>query len=321
MNARESVEVTSAPEAMSAIRLHPPGTVEALALERVGIPRVGAGEALMRVHAAAITRDELEWPVDRLPAIPSYELSGTIAARASTASDLAVGDPVWALTGFDRDGGAAEYAPVPVAFLAPKPRTLGHVESAAIPLAGLTAWQGLFEHGRLREGERVLIHGAAGGVGHFATQLARWRGAYVIGTSSAAAAGDVIALGANEAVDRTAVRFDEAVAAVDLVFDTVGGEVLARSAGVLREGGRVVSVAEEPPPAVGEMVQASYFVVEPSRPQLIELARLVDEGRVRPLVDSVFPLAEAHAAFERVATRGKRGKVVLQVAADEAAVR
>jgi NADPH:quinone reductase-like Zn-dependent oxidoreductase len=320
MNVREQVEASSASEAMSAIRLHPPGTVEALALERIGIPRVGAGEALMRVHAAAITRDELEWPVDRLPAIPSYELSGTIAAGASTASDLAVGDPVWALTGFDRDGGAAEYALVPVASLAPKPRTLGHVESAAIPLAGLTAWQGLFEHGRLREGERVLIHGAAGGVGHFATQLARWRGAYVIGTSSAAAAGDVIALGANEAVDRTAVRFDEAVAAVDLVFDTVGGEALARSAGVVRDGGRVVSVAEEPPAAVGEIVQTSYFVVEPSRAQLVKLARLVDEGRIRPLVDSVFPLAQAHAAFERVAMPGKRGKVVLQVAADEAAV-
>jgi NADPH:quinone reductase-like Zn-dependent oxidoreductase len=318
IDARESVGVTSA-TVMDAIRLHPPGTIEALALERIGIPRVGAGEALMRVHAAAITRGELEWPADRLPAIPSYELSGTIAARASTASDLAVGDPVWALTGFDRDGGAAEYALVPVAFLAPKPRTLGHVASAATPLAGLTAWQGLFEHGRLRAGERVLIHGAAGGVGQFATQLARWRGAYVIGTSSAAAAGDVLALGGNEAVDRTAVRSDEAVAAVDLVFDTVGGEALARSPGLLREGGRVVSVAEEPPAAVSEMVKASYFVVEPRRAQLIELARLVDEGRVRPLVDAVFPLAEARAAFERVAMTAKRGKVVLRVAADEAA--
>jgi NADPH:quinone reductase-like Zn-dependent oxidoreductase len=320
-NAGESVGVTRATDAMSAIRVHPPGTVEALALERIGIPRVGAGEALVRVHAAAITRDELEWPADRLPAIPSYELSGTIAARASAVSDVAVGDPVWALTGFDRDGAAAEYTLVPVAFLAPKPRTLGHVESAAIPLAGLTAWQGLFAHGALREGERVLIHGAAGGVGQFATQLARWRGAYVIGTSAGASVGHVLALGANEAVDRTAALSDEAVAAVDLVFDTVGGEALARSPGLLREGGRVVSVAEEPPAAVSDVVQASYFVVEPRRAQLIELARLVDEGRVRPLVDSVFPLAEARAAFERVAMPGKRGKVVLQVAADEAAGR
>ena len=305
---------------MRAIRLHAPGTVAALGFDRIEIPRVGAGQALVRVHAAAITRDELEWPVDRLPAIPSYELSGTIAALAPEVSELAVGDSVWSLTGFDRDGAAAEYTLVPVPFLAPKPSTLGHVESAAIPLAGLTAWQRLFEHGRLREGERVLIHGAAGGVGQFATQLARWRGAYVIGTSSGAAE-DVLALGANEAVDRAAVRFEEAVAAVDLVFDTVGGEVLARSPRLLREGTRIVSVAEEPPATVSERVEASYFVVEPSRDQLLELARLVDGGTVRPLVDSVFPLAEARAAFERVRTPGKRGKVVLQVGDDEAEAR
>jgi NADPH:quinone reductase-like Zn-dependent oxidoreductase len=316
MDAQESAEVASATEAMSAIRLHAPGTLDALALEQMEIPRVGSGEALVRVHAAAITRDELEWPVDRLPAIPSYELSGAIAALALDVSDLAVGDTVWALTGFDRDGAAAGYTLVPASFLAPKPRTLGHLESAAIPLAGLTAWQGLIEHGRLREGERVLIHGAAGGVGQFATQLALWRGAYVIGTSSSAAVEDVLALGADEAVDRTAVRFEEAVTAVDLVFDTVGGDVLARSPGLLREGGRIVSVAEEPPAAVSERVEATYFVVEPRRDQLVELARLVDEGTVRPMVDSVFPLAEARSAFERVMMPGKRGKVVLQVGDD-----
>jgi NADPH:quinone reductase-like Zn-dependent oxidoreductase len=216
---------------MAAVRLHAPGGLEALAFERVEIPQLDVGEALVRVHAAAITRDELEWPLERLPAIPSYELSGEIAALASDVSDLAVGDAVWALTGFDRDGAAAEYAVVPASFLAPKPRTIGHVESAAVPLAGLTAWQGLFDHGRLRKGERVLIHGATGGVGHFATQLARWRGAYVIASSSSSAAA---ALGADEAVDRSAVRFEEAVEAVDLVFDTVGGEVLASSAALLR---------------------------------------------------------------------------------------
>ncbi len=315
MDAQELPKVASASEMMSAIRLHAPGTVAALALDRIEIPRVGADDALVRVHAAAITRDELEWPVDRLPAIPSYELSGTIAALAGDVPDLAVGDAVWALTGFDRDGAAAEYTLVPVAFLAAKPRTLGHVESAAIPLAALTAWQGLFEHGRLREGERVLIHGAAGGVGQFATQLACWRGAYIIGTSSGAVE-DVLALGANEAVDRTAVRFENAVAAVDLVFDTVGGDVLARSADLLRERGRIVSVAEEPPAQISERVEASYFVVRPNRDQLVELARLVDEGTVRPVVDSTFPLAEARSAFERVMLPGKRGKVVLQVGDD-----
>jgi NADPH:quinone reductase-like Zn-dependent oxidoreductase len=173
---------------------------------------------------------------------------------------------------------------------------------------------GLFDHGRLRKAQRVLIHGAAGGVGQFATQLARWQGAHVIGTvSGSAAVEDVLALGANEAIDRVAISFEEAVSPVDLVFDTVGGETLARSTAVVREGGRVVSVAEEPPATVSERADATYFVVEPSREQLIELARLVDEGAVRPAIDSVFPLADARAAFERLMTRSKRGKVVLQV--------
>ncbi len=299
---------------MSAVRLVSPRGVEGLALERVEIPRAGPGEALVRVHAAAITRDELGWPVDRLPAIPSYELSGVVVALGPNVSDeLAVGDAVWALTGFDRDGVAAEYAVVPASFLAPKPRSIGHLESAAIPLAGLTAWQGLFDHGRLRRGERVLIHGASGGVGRFATQLARWRGAYVIGTASGAAVRDVLALGADEAVDRTAVPFEGAIAPVDLVFDTVDGDVLVRSAAVLREGGRLVSVAEEAPAAVSEKVEATYFVVEPNREQLLELARLVDEGNVRPAIDSVFPLNEARSAFERVMLPGKRGKIVLRI--------
>jgi NADPH:quinone reductase-like Zn-dependent oxidoreductase len=276
---------------MHAVRVHTPG--EPVALDEIPIPEPAPGEVLVRVHAAAITRDELDWPTDRLPAIPSYELSGT-----------ADGEEVWALLPFDRDGAAAEYVAVPAELLAPKPRSLGHVESAAIPLPALSAWQALFDHGRLADGERVLIHGAAGGVGQFATQLGHWRGAYVIGTTS----GDrdaVLALGANEAVGRDAAGVDR----VDLVFDTVGGDALARSVDLIGAGGRIVSVAEEPPAGV----EATYFVVEPNRDQLTELARLVDEGVVKPLIDSVFPLAEARSAFERVMEPDKRGKVVLRV--------
>src|SRR5438477_8266281 len=132
---------------MSAVRLHAPGGLDGLVLESVDVPTVGPGEVLVRVHAAAITRDELDWPLDRLPAIPSYELSGVVAVLGPGVSDLAVGEAVWALAGFDRDGAAAEYIVVPASFVAPKPRTLGHEERAAIPLAGLTAWQGLFDHG------------------------------------------------------------------------------------------------------------------------------------------------------------------------------
>jgi NADPH:quinone reductase-like Zn-dependent oxidoreductase len=242
-----------------AVRLHDDG----LRLEEIETPSPSNGEVLVRVRAAALTRDELEWPVDRLPAIPSYELSGVV---------VATGDEVYALTPFDRDGVAAEYAVVPAEVLAPKPTRLSHVETAALPMGGLTAWQALFVHGELARGERVLITGASGGVGHIAVQLARHAGAEVVDSGPA-----------------------------DLVFDTRGGEIPA--------GERVITIAEETP-------GATFFIVEPDHEQLTELTALVDAGELRPEVDSVFPLAEAQAAFERVAARGKRGKVVLEVGAD-----
>jgi NADPH:quinone reductase-like Zn-dependent oxidoreductase len=256
-----------------ALRLREPGGIAGLALEEVDVPEPDRDEALVRVHAAALTRDELEWPVDRLPATPSYELSGLVETLGADVDGLAVGDEVFALTPFDRDGAAAEYTIVPAALLASKPRALDHVEAAALPLAALSAWQGLFDHGALQAGEHVLVTGANGGVGHLAVQLARHRGAHL----------------------------DADGAAADLVFDTVGGDVLARSSAP-----RVVSVAEEAP-------GATYFVVEPKPEQLVEIAALADSGSLQPQIDSVFPLAEARAAFERLPARGKRGKVVLRV--------
>jgi len=240
-----------------AVRLHPDG----LRLDEVDRPVPADGEVLVRVHAAAITRDELEWPVDRLPAVPSYELSGVI---------VDTGEEVFALTPFDRDGVAAELASVPSAVLAPKPTSLTHAEAAALPMGGLSAWQGLFVHGRLQAGERVDVTGASGGVGHLAVQLARTAGAEVV---------------------------DEGPA--ELVFDTLGGE--------LPDGDRVVTIASEAP-------GATYFVVEPNREQLLELARLADAGKLVPEIDSTFPLESVLDAFERVAAHGKRGKVVIDVA-------
>jgi NADPH:quinone reductase-like Zn-dependent oxidoreductase len=242
-----------------AVRVHHDG----LRVEEIATPSPNPGEVLVRVHAAAITRDELEWPVDRLPAIPSYELSGVVVDG---------GDEVYALTPFDRDGVAAEYAAVPAEVLAPKSSRLSHVEAAALPMGGLTAWQALFVHGRLVAGERVLITGASGGVGHVAVQLAGHAGATVVDGGPA-----------------------------DLVFDTRGGDIPS--------GDRVVTIADDIP-------GATYFIVEPDHEQLTELTALVDAGELRPEVDSVFPLTEAQAAFERVAARGKRGKVVLEVGAD-----
>ncbi len=273
---------------MRAVRLLGPGGIDGLTLEDVPIPQPQAGEALVQVHAAAITRDELEWPVDRLPAIPSYELSGVVAEVAPDVTEVKVDDAVYALTPFDRDGSAAEYVAVPAAYLGAKPGALSHVESAALPMPGLTAWQGLFEHGGLEASQRVVIHGANGGVGHVAAQLAQERGADVI-------------------------EVDDTIEPVDLVFDTVGGDLLRRSPEIVRSGGRLVSVAEEPPEPSRPDIAVSYFVVEPSRAQLVELARLADAGKLKVSVDSVFPLDEARAAFERVHARGKRGKVVLEV--------
>lgn len=290
---------------MRVVRLRAPGGPEQLALEEADRPQPGSGEALVRVHAAAITRDELQWPVDRLPAIPSYELSGVVEEVGPDVTGVAAGDEVFALTLFDRDGVAADYAAVPANLLVPKPRSLGHAESAAIPLPALSAYQGLFDHGHLAAGERVLIHGAAGVVGAFAVQLARARDAHVIGTASAPHLDSVLDLGAHEAIDSTA-RFEADVAPVDLVFDTAGGERLRRSNAVLRPGGRLVSIAEEPPDGGGV-----YFIVESNRDQLLSIAQLADTGALRPPPTEVFPLTSAREAFARSLESGRRGKVVL----------
>jgi NADPH:quinone reductase-like Zn-dependent oxidoreductase len=291
---------------MRVLRLHAPGGPEHLVVEEAERPRPGPSQALVRVHAAAITRDELQWPVDRLPAVPSYELSGVVAEIGAAVTDVAVGDEVFALTPFDRDGVAAAYAAVSAELLVARPRALGHAESAAIPLPALTAWQGLFDHGRLAAGERVLIHGAAGAVGGFAVQLARARGAHVIGTASAANLGLVRELGAHEAVDATST-LEDVVEPVDVVFDTAGGERLRRSPAVLCTGGRLVSVAE--PPSDGGV----YFIVEPNRDQLQSLANLADAGKLQPPSVEIFPLTAAPHAFARSLQPGHRGKIVLAV--------
>jgi NADPH:quinone reductase-like Zn-dependent oxidoreductase len=296
---------------MKALRLHADGDGTRLELEDVPVPRPQPGEVLVRVHAAAITRDELAWPLDRLPAIPSYELSGVVSEVSDDLGGWQNGDAVYGLTPFDRDGAACEHMAVPADVLAAKPSALSHVEAAAVPMPALTAWQGLFDHGGLETEQRVLILGAAGGVGHAATQLARERGAHVVAAASAARLDAARELGAHEIVDLARPFAD--VDPVDLVFDTVGGDALARSFAAARSGGRIVSVAEEPPESERDDVAAIYFVVEQSADQLAEIARLIDGGSFRPEVDSVYSLAEASAAFSRVHERGKHGKVVLEI--------
>jgi NADPH:quinone reductase-like Zn-dependent oxidoreductase len=302
---------------MKAVRLHSPGGVDNLVYEDVDTPAPRAGEALVRVHAAAITRDELNWPVDRLPAIPSYEVSGTVAAIGERVTEFEVGQAVYALTGFERDGVAAEFAAVPAGRLASKPKTLSHVESAAVPLPALSAMQGLFDHGHLEKDQRVLIHGGGGGVGAYAVQLAHLDGAQVIATASGERVEAARALGADEVIDHMMTDFS-AIGSVDLVFDTVGGDRLVHSLSVLEPGGRLVSVAEEPPHAAcaDHGVDCTFFIVEPNRNQLGELARLADHGQLHVLVDKTYPLTEAREAFERSLDRRGLGKVVLRVVND-----
>ena len=286
-------DTSGIPATMRAVRLLGAGGAADIAVEEIDTPRPLEGEALVRVPAAAITRDELTWPTDRLPATPSYEMAGEVVAVAPGVETVAVGDAVFALTPFDRNGAAADYMAVPVNLLAPSPSSIDDVSRAALPMGALSAWQGLFDHGHLETGQRVLVTGTHGGVGHLATQIARSQGAQVIDGEGGEPA--------------------------DLVFDTVGGDVLLRSPSLVRQGGRIVSIAEEPHEIPeGAQIETVYFVVESNRGQLLEVARLVDAGEVRPEIDSVFPLAEARDAFERTEQRGKHGKVVLRVTGGEA---
>jgi NADPH:quinone reductase-like Zn-dependent oxidoreductase len=223
---------------------------------------------------------------------------------------------VYGLIDFRRDGADAEYVAVHAAGLAPKPATLTHEQAAAVPLSALTAWQALFDHGDLQSGERELIHGGAGGVGSFAVQLARWRGAHVAATASARDAELVRELGADEVIDYRAERFEDAVDVRDLVFDTVGGETWERSWNVLRPGGRLVSIAVPRPPKrePRDGRRAIWFVVEPNREQLIDIGNLIDGGRLRPIVSAVLPLAEGRAAYGAGHNGRGPGKTVLLVA-------
>jgi NADPH:quinone reductase-like Zn-dependent oxidoreductase len=214
------------------------------------------------------------------------------------------------------DGAEAEYTIALPSELAPKPRTLDHVQAAAVPLSALTAWQALFEHANLVAGQTVLIQGAAGYVGVFAVQLARWAGAQVIATASARNRDFLRELGANEVIDYTTTRFEEVVHEVEVVFDLVGGDTLQRSRQVIKPGGILVSVVSprtSADVAQGHKARFAWFVVEPNREHLIQLGTLIDAGRIRPIIDTVLPLSQARQAYEQGAKGHTRGKIVLRV--------
>ncbi|HEX8523752.1 MAG TPA: NADP-dependent oxidoreductase [Tepidisphaeraceae bacterium] len=308
------------PTTMRAIRIHRLGGPEGLVYETLPTPTLREGDALVRVRAAGISPAEFTWRLyetadgrSRLPKIPSHEISGTVAAVSPDVRDVNIGDDVYALADFFREGGAAEYIAVAARDLALKPRTLDYSAAATVPLSGLTAWQALFDQGQLQPGQRVLIHGASGGVGSFAVQLARWKGAHVIATASPHNIEFVRSLGGDEIIDYHSTPFETAARDVDLVLDTVGGDTLERSWSVLRPKGLLITVLRPPSDDwnVNRRARGLFFIVEPNRIQLIELARLIDAGTVRPRVEAVYPLDQAVQAYERGIHDHPRGKIVL----------
>ncbi len=310
---------------MKAIRIHARGGPDHLVYEDVPQPHPGSGEVLVRVTATAVIANELRWNetyetkdgIKRVLPIPGRDLSGVVVELGPGVTTLSKGAEVYAMLGYGRDGAEADYTIARPFELAPKPRTLDHEQAAAVPLSALTAWQGLFEQASLVAGQSVLIHGGVGGVGVFAVQLAHWAGAQVIATASARNRGLLRELRANEIIDYTTTRFEEVIHDVDLVFDTVGGDTLQRSWQVIKPGGVLVSIVSPPPPAdvtQGHDVRFVWFVVEPNRDELVHIGALIDAGQIRPIIDTVFPLAEARQAYEQAAKGHTRGKIVLRVA-------
>jgi NADPH:quinone reductase-like Zn-dependent oxidoreductase len=292
--------------------------VGGLSLTDMPHPHAGQNDVVVRVYAAGFTRGELDWPStwsdragrDRTPTVPGHELSGVVAELGYGTTGLTVGQRVFGLADWTRNGSLAEYAAVEARNLAPLPADVGHTGAAALPISGLTAWQGLFGHARLTTGQTVLIHGAAGGVGSIAVQLAREAGARVIGTGRAADRDTALGLGADAFLDLQADRLEDA-GEVDVVFDVIGGQILERSTALVRAGGTLVTIAAPPAVQPGNG-RAVFFVVEPDRAQLVELAQRLRDGRIKPLVGAVRPLAEAPAAF----APGQRthGKTIIQIA-------
>jgi NADPH:quinone reductase-like Zn-dependent oxidoreductase len=288
-----------------------------LALSDIPYPHTAENDVIVRVHAAGFTPGELDWPGtwtdrtgrDRTPSVPGHELSGVVTELGYGTTGLTVGQRVFGLADATRDGSLAEYTAMEARNLAPLPADIDHTVAAALPISGLTALQGLFDHAHLRAGQTILIHGAAGGVGSMVVQLARELGARVIGTGRAADREAVLGLGADAFVDLKADRLEE-VGEVDVVFDVIGGEVLERSAPLVRAGGTLVTIVGPPKvrPADGRVI---FFVVEADRFQLADLAERVRSGRLKPIIGAVRPLAEAPSAF----APGRRvsGKTIIRV--------
>lgn len=307
---------------MKAMQVNPANEGPPLIPAELQKPEPAQGEVLIHVRATGVTQTELLWyptthtksGTARTHAVPGHEFSGVIAAIGNGVEGFAVGDEVFGMNDWFADGATAEFCTTLPQNITRKPPTLSHETAASVPIGALTSWQGLMDRAKLQPDERVLIHGGAGAVGLYAVQFAHSRGARVITTVSAQDIDFIKRLGADEAIDYKAARFEKQVRGVDVVFDTVGGETLERSWGVLEPDGRMITIAADAEAKDDHRIKDAFFIVEPNQRQLAEIAGQLEAGRLEAFVKTTFPLNEAASAYGGEAKRdGGHGKVVILV--------
>lgn len=307
---------------MKAIRIHEFGGPEVLKYEDIPDPHPGPGEIRIKIIAAGV--NPMDWKVRRgyisslhLPMIMGLDVAGTVDIVGEGEVSFKPGDEVFAKVGIGK-GGYAEYTVAHASEMAQKPESIGFVESAAIPTAGLAAWQSLFDLAGLEKGQSVLIHGASGGVGTFAVQFAKWKGAHVIGTASEKNAEFLKSIGADEVIDYKNQRFEDLVGNLDVVLDTIGGDTFERSWGVLRPGGFLVTTVASIPEGEPEKhgVRAKTLMTQSDGKELAQIASIIDERKIKPIVETVLPMADARKAHEMSEALHTRGKIVLRVRED-----
>src|SRR6185437_7561081 len=307
-------------QTMKAIQIHSFGGPEVLRLEDVHVPEPRSRQVLVRVHAAGV--NPVDWKIREgkfgqvpLPSIMGSDFSGEIEALGPDVTEFRVGEMVFGSVA-DDSGSYSECALAPVSHIVEKPAAIDHIQAAAIPVPAMTAWQALFDEAKLRKGQKILVHAASGGVGNFAVQFAKWKGAYVIGTASAANADLVRKLGAHEFIDYHATRFEDVVRDADVIFDTVGGETQERSFKALRKGGILVSIVQPPSQemAAANGVRAVFMREDATRNnELSQIAKLIASGQIKVHAETILPLTEARKAQELSQSGHARGKIVLAI--------
>jgi NADPH:quinone reductase-like Zn-dependent oxidoreductase len=309
---------------MEVVRIDKFGPREVMKFRKLPIPTAGPNQILLKVKAASI--NPVDWKIregmypavksDRLPYVLGRDVSGVVEACGTGIARHQKGDDIYGMLGIDR-GTYAEHVIVKANEAAPKPRSIDHLTAAGVPLAGLTAWQGLFRYGELKTGQRVLIHGGSGGVGHFAIQFAKAKGAHVITTVAEKHIEFVKQIGADDVIDYQKQKFDDIVHEADMVLDLIGGETRKRSWPVLKKGGILVSTMLEPfGDRTGELgVRAAHYTVQESGEELREIGSLIDAGKVKPKISKVFDFHEVGSAHEYVERGDTEGKVILKIAA------